>query len=209
MEGQLRFYSIMNDFQKGQVIALQLRKHKGVNTFPPYVKSSFYLHTGLVFSIHSQSPVHEGLSKRRCRKIARQSLRLLQALSGYCGRLNQRRACLLEAEIMAMSGSRPFESLSLFDKAIILSTECNGFAEEGLACERAARLCESIGNSQESERYLRRAYGAYGRWGALAKMKQIEKRLLPSEVMKLSTENSNLLPSGSCGTKDTIHTFTQ
>ena len=206
MEAQLRYYSFMNDLEKARDLALRLRKHKGVNTFPPYAKSSVYLHTGLVFAAsvanHGEG-TNSNLSRRQCRRIAQQSLRSLQALAGYCGSLTERRICLLEAEIMTMNGSRSFESLEHFDIAIRLSAQSRGYGEEGLACERAAVLCTSMGHSRESNRYLRKAFAAYQKWGARAKTERIQNLLVVSEEMYQTDEKPRTISIGSNGSKET------
>ncbi|MRG94908.1 AAA family ATPase [Polyangium spumosum] len=77
------------------------------------------------------------------------------------------------AEVAAAAG-RHGEARELFDEAIE-SARKNGFVHhEGLACERAAHYYAGRGRSEQARPYLEAARRAYLRWGAAAKVRDLE-----------------------------------
>ncbi|WP_437586190.1 AAA family ATPase [Sorangium sp. So ce1000] len=82
---------------------------------------------------------------------------------------------LVCAEIARLRGHEP-EALRLYEQAISLARE-NGFVQhEAIACELAARFYRERDISTSADAYLRDARAAYFRWGAHAKVEQLDQR---------------------------------
>jgi signal transduction histidine kinase/tetratricopeptide (TPR) repeat protein len=80
---------------------------------------------------------------------------------------------LVAAEKARVLG-RNSEAMDLYDRAIAGATT-NGYTqEEALAYELAGEFYQSLGKQVISQAYLTKAYYAYIRWGALAKVKHLE-----------------------------------
>ncbi|MDI1476971.1 AAA family ATPase [Polyangium sp. y55x31] len=82
---------------------------------------------------------------------------------------------LVSAEIQAAEGHHG-EARELYDEAIE-ATRKNGFLHhEALACERAAQYYAGRGRPELARPYLEAAMRAYSRWGATAKVRDLESR---------------------------------
>ncbi|WP_437752522.1 AAA family ATPase [Sorangium sp. So ce1389] len=82
---------------------------------------------------------------------------------------------LVCAEIARLRGQEP-EALRLYEQAIASARE-NGFVQhEALACELAAGFCRARGLATPEGAYLQRARAGYVRWGAHAKVEQLDQR---------------------------------
>jgi PAS domain S-box-containing protein len=97
----------------------------------------------------------------------------------------QHKYYLVEAELARVSG-HPLEAREYYDQAILLARTYNYLNEEALANELAAQFYLARGHSHVAHHYLADAYSAYMRWGAVAKLKQLENRyphLAPTSPM--------------------------
>ncbi|XXY52046.1 AAA family ATPase [Sorangium sp. So ce269] len=82
---------------------------------------------------------------------------------------------LVCAEIARLRGQEP-EALRLYEQAIASARE-NGFVQhEAIACELAAGFCRARGLATPEGAYLQRARAGYFRWGAHAKVEQLDQR---------------------------------
>ncbi|MDC0677609.1 AAA family ATPase [Sorangium atrum] len=82
---------------------------------------------------------------------------------------------LVRAEIARLLGNEA-EAIRLYEQAISSARE-NGFVQqEAIACELAARFYRNRGLSTPADAYLRDARAAYFRWGAHAKVEQLDQR---------------------------------
>ena len=85
------------------------------------------------------------------------------------------KAALIEAELARLAGDVG-QAMMQYEKAMVLSHE-GGFVQvNGLAYELAARLATRTGLAVAADAYLRGAIAAWARWGANAKVQQLEKR---------------------------------
>lgn len=83
------------------------------------------------------------------------------------------RAALVGAEIARLE-SRHVDAMRLYEESIRLAREQGFVQNEGLAHERAARLCLALGLGTAAQAYLRNARYCYLRWGAEGKVRQLE-----------------------------------
>ncbi len=105
---------------------------------------------------------------------------------------------LVEAERHRVLG-RYLEAIDNYEYAISLSKENEYINEEALACELAAKFYLEWGKQRIAQLYLTDAYYCYVRWGALAKVYDLQKRypqlLLPiiqQEELSYSYSEKNL-----------------
>ncbi|WP_437522037.1 AAA family ATPase [Sorangium sp. So ce726] len=82
---------------------------------------------------------------------------------------------LVRAEIARLLGREP-EAIRLYEQAISSAQEGGFVQHEAIACELAARFYRDRGLSTPAIAHLQRARAAYFRWGAHAKVEQLDQR---------------------------------
>ena len=82
---------------------------------------------------------------------------------------------LVEAEKQRVLGQR-LEAMDLYDQAIAGAKANEYIQEEALANELVAKFYLALGKEKVAQVYLIDAYYAYGRWGAKAKVEDLEQR---------------------------------
>ncbi|WP_437902817.1 AAA family ATPase [Sorangium sp. So ce327] len=82
---------------------------------------------------------------------------------------------LVRAEIARLRGQH-LEAIGLYEQAISAAREGGFVQHEAIACELAARLYRDRGLSTPADAYLQKARAAYFRWGAHAKVEQLDQR---------------------------------
>jgi len=80
---------------------------------------------------------------------------------------------LVEAERARVLG-RNARAMEYYDSAIQGARENEYIQEEAIACERAAEFYLSLGREEIGQFYLKNAHHCYSRWGAKAKVKDLE-----------------------------------
>src|SRR5260370_735612 len=99
---------------------------------------------------------------------------------------------LVLAEIARLEG-RAFDAMQLYEQAIQSARE-NGFAQnEALAHEVAARFYLAHGFETIAHAYLCKARNCYDRWGALAKVKQLDERYPQLHEERLPTSTTSTI----------------
>ncbi len=82
---------------------------------------------------------------------------------------------IVEAELAGIKGQFK-KAKNLYDQAINSARE-NGYKQnEAIANERASLLMQNTGNLENMKKYMLEAYHCYMKWGATAKVKDIEKK---------------------------------
>ena len=94
---------------------------------------------------------------------------------------------LIQAEQEHLRGSET-RALELFSKAAQNARESGYFQEEALAYERAASYVASQGLQHLGASFIKEAREGYERWGALAKVKQLDEKASQSINDNLSSE---------------------
>ncbi|MBD2346895.1 ATP-binding sensor histidine kinase [Anabaena subtropica] len=82
---------------------------------------------------------------------------------------------LVEAELYRVLGKN-LDAMELYDRAIALAQQHNYIHEEALANELAAKFYLQWGKQRFAQTYLTDAYYGYLRWGALAKIQDLQTR---------------------------------
>ncbi|MEG3986336.1 ATP-binding protein, partial [Microcoleus sp. S28C3] len=101
---------------------------------------------------------------------------------------------LVEAERYRVLGYKS-EALEFYDRAIAGATENEYLQEVALANELAAKFCLEWGKPRVARDYLHDAYYSYARWGAAAKVRELEQSypellalILQSDELQLTSE---------------------
>ncbi|WP_437972278.1 ATP-binding sensor histidine kinase [Sorangium sp. So ce260] len=82
---------------------------------------------------------------------------------------------LVRAEIARLRGHEP-EAIRLYEQAVAAARDGGFVQHEAIACELAARFYRARGLSTPADSYLQRARAGYFRWGARAKVEQLDQR---------------------------------
>src|SRR5262245_57776729 len=97
----------------------------------------------------------------------------LEIWAQHCSENFENRAALVGAEVARIEG-REFEAMRLYERAI-RSARANGFVHnEALAYELAGRFYAAYGFDEIADTHLRGARYCYLRWGADAKVRQLD-----------------------------------
>ncbi|WP_286186474.1 ATP-binding sensor histidine kinase [Geitlerinema sp. P-1104] len=125
--------------------------------------------------------------------------------SRYAPMNHHHRLLLLDAE-MARVLAYKAEALDYYDRAIAQAKTSQYLHEEALANERAAQFYWEWGKTKLAEAYLQEAYYGYARWGAKAKVLDLERRFSESldEILHPSALDSGEVSSRT--TKTSHHT---
>ncbi len=102
---------------------------------------------------------------------------------------------LVEAERCRIWGQK-LEAMDYYENSIAKSRE-NGFLqEEALAYELAGKFYQSLGKELIHQTYITKAYYAYIRWGAIAKVKYLESKyvFLVGQTTTMETTTSKIDP---------------
>ncbi len=98
---------------------------------------------------------------------------------------------LVEAEFYRVNDEK-LSAIELYDRAIALAKE-NGYVhEEALANELAAKFYLEWGKEQIAQVYITNAYYAYARWGAKAKVNNLEETLPRLLTSVLATKTTTI-----------------
>jgi len=99
---------------------------------------------------------------------------------------NQHKYDLVEAEKARVTG-QTLVAMEYYDRAIRGAGNSGYIQEEALAYERAAEFYLSLGRNEFASLYMTKAHYGYVRWGAIAKVENLESRY-PELLAKASTK---------------------
>ncbi|MGB5768979.1 MAG: AAA-like domain-containing protein, partial [Crocosphaera sp.] len=109
--------------------------------------------------------------------------------SSHCQENFQHKYDLVEAEKARVLGQN-WEAQEFYEKAIQGAKKYEFIHEEALAYERAAEFYLSLGREEIGKFYLRNAYHCYTRWGAKAKVKQLEEEY-PQYLLGITNQSKS------------------
>ncbi|QSJ17385.1 AAA family ATPase [Nostoc sp. UHCC 0702] len=98
----------------------------------------------------------------------------LQVSAHYAPRNYQHKYDLVEAEKYRIFGQQ-YHAMDYYDRAIAGAAENSYIQEEALANECAALFYSGLGKPKIAKVYMTEAYYSYIKWGAIAKVKHLEK----------------------------------
>ncbi|MCZ8037970.1 MAG: AAA family ATPase [Microcystis sp. LE17-20A] len=109
--------------------------------------------------------------------------------ASHCQANFQHKYDLVEAEKARVLGQN-WEAQEFYEKAIQGAKKYEFIHEEALAYERASEFYFTLGREEIGKLYLRNAYHCYIRWGAKAKVKQLEEEY-PQYLLGISNQNKS------------------
>jgi PAS domain S-box-containing protein len=123
-------------------------------------------------ALHAQAPAKQ---QRQFTQTIREILEKLKFWADNCPENFANRYFLVFAEIARIEG-RDMEAMHLYDQAIRSARDNNFVQQEALAAEVASRYYRMRGFDRIADIYLHDARDCYARWGALGKVRQLERR---------------------------------
>lgn len=124
-------------------------------------------------TILSLMPTRKFIERIKFWLIIRRNQSLLKYWTANCQSNNLHRYLLIEAEIARVS-KQIERALELYDQSIKQARDQEYVNEEAIANELAAKCCLAEGKPVIAKAYLLEAHYAYYRWGAIAKVRQLE-----------------------------------
>jgi predicted ATPase/signal transduction histidine kinase/ActR/RegA family two-component response regulator len=109
----------------------------------------------------------------------------LRGWAATCPKSYLHLSLLVRAEI-ARTEARFDEAVATYERAILAARECGAVHVEALTHERAAAAFWTRGLAVAAELHLREARSSYVRWGALAKVEQLDRQwpdIAPREIL--------------------------
>ena len=161
---------LFGDEQEAERLVGLADEYQGsVNGLLNSVLTNFYSSLVLLSLCHSASPRKR---KRYLNKIARQQ-KIMQTWADYAPCNFQHKYDLVEAERAGLRG-KILPTMEYYDRAIQGAKKQGYLQEEALAYERASNFYQRLGREEIAQTYLQKAHYVYTRWGAMAKVKQLE-----------------------------------
>ncbi|MDB9428311.1 AAA-like domain-containing protein [Microcystis aeruginosa CS-555/01A07] len=114
---------------------------------------------------------------------------VMQLWTQHCPENCQHKYDLVEAEKARVLGQN-WKAQEFYEKAIQGAKKYEFIHEEALAYERASEFYFTLGREEIAKLYLRNAYHCYIRWGAKAKVKQLEEEY-PQYLLGISNQNKS------------------
>ena len=111
--------------------------------------------------------------KKRVLQQVKENQQQLEHWAQYAPMNHLHKFCLVEAERCRVQG-RALEAIASYDRAIALAEEHQYTQEAALANELAAKFYLAQGQQKIAQMYLTDAYYGYARWGAKAKLDDLE-----------------------------------
>jgi predicted ATPase len=126
-------------------------------------------------AVMRQWPAAAGSARRAAMRVVRRALARFAVWARYCPENFAARHALLQAELARITGRG--QVLDRLNAALEAAVRHDRVHYEALAAELAASHCEAAGQATMATIYLDRALGAYRRWGATVKVRQLSDRL--------------------------------
>jgi PAS domain S-box-containing protein len=172
--------------------ALQLSQELQKNT--DHLLGMFYLvHHNFYYSL-TLTALHSGAStgeKGSHWKQLKQNQKMMKIWADNCPGNCLHKYVLVQAEMARISGKYQ-EAEDLYERAIQLARENEFVQEEAIGNELAAQFHFSRGRKQIARSYLMEALSCYGKWGATAKVRQLEEKYasLIESTRKLESDSA-------------------
>ncbi|NDJ24662.1 AAA family ATPase [Nostoc sp. B(2019)] len=151
------------------------------NFYYSLARLALYLHR------YSQEASQNDNALRETIEIVEANQKQLQEWAFHAPVNNQHKYDLVEAEKAQVLG-QTLVAMEYYDCAIRGANSSGYTQEEALAYERAAEFYLTLGRNEFASSYMTKAYYGYVRWGAIAKVKDLELRH-PDLIAKASTKD--------------------
>ncbi len=170
----------------------------GIAGLPYQVEFFFFSSLALTASIPTLK------NPRKAWKSLRKKLKQIKKWAGYCAENTLHLQLLVEAEIARLSG-KSSQAIGLYNKAIKTARENEYLRDEAMANEFAAKFFIEQCSEKAGGDYLRDAHYGYARWGAVAKVKQLEEKY-PAAFTERKAHGAILHADGTLTTKGSSST---
>jgi len=137
---------------------------KGTALYPLF----YYYRSLLILDTSLNSP-----SKKAILRQVQKDIKVLKKYEKFCPQNYSHKIFLLEAEYKYLKGDNEAAKI-LYDKSLKAGTESNMTNDIAYSWERAGRFFINTKQDLLANFYLQNAYRVYKRWGAEAKLKQME-----------------------------------
>jgi predicted ATPase/GAF domain-containing protein len=134
--------------------------------------------------IHSS----KGIQKQYLKQV-QENQKVMQCWKDHAPMNFQHKYALVEAE-KARVLNQPLKAMEYYDHAIAEARQQEYIQHEALAYERASEFYFSLNRKEIGTLYLRNAHHCYIRWGAKAKVKQLEKEY-PQYLLGVTNQNKS------------------
>jgi len=144
------------------------------------LRSDYFLYTGI--TVAALYPNAQDAEKQAYLEILDECIDENRLLADQC-KINFEHAYLILRAEKARIEDHHQEAMLLYDEAVASAGEYGYQCNEALANELAAKFYLGRGTEEIAQTHMRKAHYAYQRWGATAKVKDLEKRyphLLPA-----------------------------
>jgi PAS domain S-box-containing protein len=137
------------------------------------------------------------MEKRDIRKRIAANQKKLKKWANFAPANNLHKAALVDAELAKVTGD-PGRARELYDDAARLAHEHHYMQDEALAYELAGKYYLERGLEELAQYYLRSAYRAYQRWGAVVKVKYLAEKyskyfIRPEQDVSPASSTSSIL----------------
>lgn len=163
---------VFNDYKEVLYCSKMLKQHsRGVPGIIYVALNNFFFSVALLKSTKSSSFIKK---MKLLYKIRRQQ-NSMRKWADSCPDNFLHKYQLVEAEIARFLGNQQ-KAMTLYDDAIKSASKSGYVQEEAMANERAAEFYFGIGKEKVAQVYLTDAYYGYAKWGAIAKVRQLEEQ---------------------------------
>ncbi|NCQ96031.1 MAG: AAA family ATPase [Microcystis aeruginosa W11-06] len=150
-----------------------------------FTEHNFYYSLALL----AQYPSLDQKNKKQYLKQVQENQKLMKCWQDHAPMNFEHKYNLIQAEIARVL-RKPLTAMKYYDSAIAGAKKYEFIHEEALAYERASEFYFTLGREEIGKLYLRNAYHCYIRWGAKAKVKQLEEEYL-QYLLGISNQNKS------------------
>ena len=177
---KLFLHTIFNELENTKIYLSELEKYKEINEGSYYfVTNNFY--RSLIYLRHYENEKNNTYLKK-----VNKNQKNMKFWAKHCPENFLHKYYLVEAEKMRVQNKFALAK-NFYDKAIGGANKNQFLGEEAISWEAAARFYFQQDNAILAKSYIQNAYNCYKRWGALAKLKQLEEVYSQSIFEKQST----------------------
>ncbi|MGD1805961.1 AAA family ATPase [Dapis sp. BLCC M126] len=197
---------IFGEFEQANKYAVDTRGYFTIDA-GFITKPIFYFYDSLV-ALAQLSLVSEETSEV-FQRVEENQKQLQQQWAHYAPMNHQHKVDLVAAEICRVKGQKA-EAIELYDQAISGAKANEYIQEEALANELAAKFYFDWGKEKVAAGYMQEAYYCYARWGAKAKINQLETKYpqLLNPILKTRQHDNSHNDFTSTQPSDTLTTTT-
>ncbi|NEQ72122.1 MAG: AAA family ATPase [Okeania sp. SIO2C9] len=174
--------------QYDQAIDYSIKGQKNINTCAKFLSApqhNFYSSLTFLANYHNSDQTKQ----KKLLEQVEKNQEDMKIWAGHCRENFQHKYDLVEAEKARVLGQN-WQAQELYDRAIEGAEKYEFIHEEALAYERAAEFYLALGRQKIGQFYLKNAHHCYIRWGAKAKVKQLEEEY-PNYLLGVANQNKS------------------